>query len=236
MVNSEHSESSRVQQQSSEEWLAELGGAHHENLNPKPMIINFPSEQEQQKIDFRKRVRKAGIIYIRLVGEKLLITTDRNITKELDNKIKKYIHQLAKIAEPDRSIAIYRYTGYRTLFHNINRLSKPCLAIEFVNVLTGELAVRYFNIELKNNNGKSFKIGRNGEFRIVGSIKRPTKGSFIKFWNEAVQYLPDNRVSHISRYMNPMLSNLVVSCSDSTEHHDIIKLSSLKIEGYLYDV
>ena len=225
------SETERVKQQTIKEWRAELEGAGGINESVSPQIVDVQPKTETKKhVLFLKSLKETGIISVRFVGDYLLITTDRPITTELDNRIKRDIPRLTEIAEHDTEKSLYEYIGYRTFFGD----RKPCLAVEFKEVRTGEIAVRYFNIKLKNNRGKSFNTGINGQFLIEGNIKRPMKGSFIKFWLNAVMDVPDERPSHIYRYMNPKLSGVVVSCDKIVPHHNGLKLTNIKYEGRLY--
>ena len=127
---------------------------------------------------------------------------------------------------------LYEYVEYRTFFSDIG----PHLALVFKEVHTEDIAERFFNIVLKNRKGKYFKTRINGEFRIKGSINRPIKGSFIKFWKDTANDIPDNRPSHIHRHVNSKLSGVVISCPDPGPHYDGTKLHSWKYEGRLYKI
>jgi len=216
--------------QTTKEWLADYDGTYQENLPLTTQVIDIRPKTEVDGL--RDRVRNAGITSIRHVADRLLINTDSYMTSELNNKILKNLNQLASIAEPDTGESLYVYSGYRTLYSK----GRQHLALEFKEIYTGANADRFFNIILKNKQGKNFKTGVNGEFRIVGSIKRPVKGSFIKFWMDTVTEIPSGKPSHIYRHMNPKLSATVISCPDSEPHHGDIKLHTWKCEGRLYKI
>ena len=223
----------RVQSQPDKEWLNELEGRTDNDAVLPSQPTSLASAPSNKKLnEFRERVKEAGVIAVSRIGEKLLIKTDRHINNELQNRIKKHPQNLSLIAAPAIQESLYLYTGYRTFIVN----GRPCLAMEFIEIHTGLIAERYFNIELRDRNNKYFKTGRNGKFHIKGSVKRPLKGTFIKTWMDAVQHIPDKRPSHIYRYMNSMLTGAIFSCQNTTPHHNYIKLTDLTFEGYLYDI
>lgn len=232
IVMSELTPTERAQQQTTSGWLTdydagnEIRPTSQHNIDPKPNILQFETNRVPEDI------RKAGIVSIRHAGDRLLITSDRPITSELDNRIKLGIGRLAKIAEPDTGETMYEYTGYRTAFYDKN----ASLALTFREIHTGAIGDRYFNIILKNKDGINFKTRVNGEFRITGNTRRLQEGMFLKFWMDAVKEIPDGRLSHIYRYMNAKLSGVVVSCSNPVPHHEIIKLKKMKYEGHLYQI
>ena len=218
----------KPEEQSTDEWLADYDGIAQESNSASSQVIDLHPKAQQEEL--RNRVKNAGIISTRHISGGLLINTDRYINDKLNNKILCNLNQLATIAEPDTGESLYIYSGYRTFMSN----RKACIAITFINIYTKEIAERYFNIELRKSNGGSFKTGANCDFRIKGNIKRPVKGSFIKFWLEAVKQIPDDRPSHISRYMNTKLSGVVVSCTNPKPHHQLTKLTDIKYEGRFY--
>lgn len=233
MNNPVLSETERVQQQTNEEWLTECEGNDIKNKPTPPQIIGLQSKAvTNNQNPFLKRLNDAGIVSVRYVGDNLLISTDRSLSPELDNRIKRAIPRLAEIAEEDTGETLYEYLQYRTLFSN----RKPYLALVFKEIHTGTITERYFNIKLQNKKGKNFKTGINGEFRIAGSIKRPMKGSFIKFWIDTVTEIPYGKPSHIYRHMNSKLTSVVISCPDPEPHHGGTKLHTWKYEGRLYKV
>ena len=228
------SETERVQQQTNSEWLAEYEGTDYKSKSVSHPVIELSSKlANKDQNPFLESIKKSGIASIRFAGKKLLITTDRPITPDLDSRIKQSIQRLAEIAEPDTGEPLYEYMEYRTFFSD----KKPCLAVVFQELHTGEIAERYFNIELRKClSGKSVKTGINGEFRVAGS-KRLQEGMFLKFWLEAVKFIPYNRKSQIYRYMNSKLSGVVVSCPNPEQRHNkITKLKKLKYEGHIYQI
>jgi len=231
MTSSSLSEYERIKKMPIEEWRAELEGVDNQSKLPSSHATNpQPTTAKNHQSKLQQSLKEAGIISIRHAGEKLLISTDRTITVDLDNRIKRALPRLAQIAEPDTGETLYEYMEYRTLFSN----RRPHLALVFKEIHTGEFAERYFNIILQNKKGKSFKTGVKCEFRIVGTIKRPMKGSFNKFWLDMMNVIPDGKPSHIYRYVNSKLSGVVISCPDPEPHHDGTKLHSWKYEGRLY--
>lgn len=228
----ELSETERVQQQTTEEWLAEYEGTSDISKPAPVKIIDHPPKATTHKQSvFLESLKNAGIVSIRFVGEKLLITTDRHITAELDVKIKNNIQRLVKIAKPDTGELLYEYMEYRT---SMNKYAY--IAMAFKELRTDALAERYFNICLKKKNGENFKTGINGMFRVVGNIKRLQEGMFLKFWMDTVKQIPNDRPSQICRYMNSKLSGVVVSCPNPAPYHDFTKLITLKYEGHLYQI
>jgi len=233
MTKQDLSETERIQSQPTEVWLDDLEGIQSKNTDTQSGITNsLPEMKGERRKKFIERVKKAGIISVRMIDDKLLITTNRYIDKELNHRIKKSIHHLSIIAYPDTREPLYVYAGYRTILSN----GRPHLVVEFTELYTGEMAERYFNIILKNKKGKYFKTKHNGEFRIKGRYGRATKGTFIKLWKDAVKHLPDNKSCNIYRHMNPMLSGAVFSCANTKPHHDIIKLKDVIFSGYLYPI
>lgn len=214
--------------QTNDEWLADYDGIVQISKPNQSLVINLHPKTRSDEL--KDRVKRAGIISIRNIVGGLLINADKPITKKLNKRILCNLNQLASIAEPDTGESLYIYSGYRTFMSN----RKACIAITFNNIQTKEIAERYFNIELRKGNGGSFKTGNNCDFRIKGNIKRPVKGSFIKFWLDTTKQIPDDRPSHISRYMNTKLSGVIVSCSNSKPHHQITKLIDIKYEGCFY--
>ena len=222
----------RIQNQSNNEWLADLGG---ENNHYSTSDVNLKLKQSIQKVKSNKvpeNIKNVGIISVRRIENRLLVTLDRYLTDELNNKIKNNIGRLMDIAEEGMKYPLYEYVEYRTFM----KKGREYLALSFKDIVTSEIVERFYNIQLKNNNNKYFKTGENCEFRIKGRSRRPQKGMFIYFWMDAVKKVPDNRDSHIYRYMGSKLKNVAVSCLDAVPHHEIIKLKSIKYEGHLYDV
>lgn len=227
------SETQRVQNQTNEEWLAEYNGASVINKSVQPQVTESkPENIRETESVFSRSLIDAGISSVRFFGKKLLITTDRNITHELDNRVKQNIQRLSKIAESDTGESLYEYVGYRTSYIE----KKPILTMHFKEVVTGAVADRYFNIGLRNKKDKNFKTGENGEFRIIGNPELAKNGMFIKVWMDAAKWIPDRRVCHIYRYMKSKLAGAVFSCSDGVPHHGIMKLRTIKYEGHLYDI
>lgn len=177
-------------------------------------------------------IKKAGIASIKHVGNKLLINTFNPITDELRHRIEAGAPRLKKHAEPNTGELLYEYQEYRTLFSG----GRPFLAITFKEIHTGECFDRFFNIILKDKNGKNFITGKNGKFHIKGSHKTPRKDSFIKLWMDTVGLVPYDRPSHICKHMNTKLSGVVVSCDNLKPHHENMKLTTLKHEGYLFNI
>lgn len=227
------SETERVQNQTNEEWLAEYNGTSVINKSVPPEISESkPKSIREAGSIFSRSLKEAGIASVRFVAKKLLITTDRYITPELDNRIKQKVQRISKIAEPDTGESLYEYIGYRTSYID----KKPILTMHFKDVFTGAIADRYFNIGLRDKQDRSFKTGEKGEFRIIGNPELAKNGMFIKVWMDTVKWIPDGRPCHIYRYMKPKLAGAVFSCSDSVPHHGITKLKTIKYEGHLYDV
>ena len=225
------SETERVQQQTNEEWLAEYEGTDIKNKPASPQIIDLQSKTTiNNQSPFVKSLKEAGIFSVKYIGADLLITTDRLITTDLNNRIKQALPRLVEIAGSDTGESLYKYLEYRTLFSG----KRPHLALVFKEIHTGAVAERYFNIKLQNKKGKNFKTGINSEFRIAGSIKRPMKGSFIKFWTDTVTEIPYGKPSHIYRHTNSKLTGVVISCPDPEPHHGGTKLHTWKYEGKLY--
>jgi len=229
----EISETERVQRQTNDEWRAEYDSARDKHYPASPQVVSLRPESSDNIVSrIPDNVKKAGIVSIKHISSKLLITTDTQITNELDSRIKKRIQFLQGIAEADTGESLYEYTGYRTTFVD----KRPFLVLTFREIHTGALAERYFNISLKSKQGKSFKTGINGQFRVIGNIKRIQEGMFLKFWMDVVKDIPDNRPAHICRYMNSKLANAVISCSNPVPHHGFTKLTKLKYEGHLYQI
>lgn len=228
----ELSETERVQQQTTEEWLAEYEGTS-DISKPAPLktIDQPPKTTTDKQSVFLESLKNAGIVSIRFVGEKLLVTIDRHITTALDNRIRRALPRLAEIAKPDTGELLYEYMEYRTSMDK-----SAYIAIVFKELRTGALAERYFNICLKKKNGGNIKTGVNGMFRVVGNIKRLQEGMFLKFWMDSVKQIPNDRPSQICRYMNSNLSGAVVSCSNPIPYHGFTKLITLKHEGHLYQI
>lgn len=217
-------------EQSVGEWLSDYDGTPHENKHQTSQVIDIRPKTKLD--DLIARVKNAGITSVRQVTNGILIKTESNITNELHNKILNNLKPLTSIAEPDTGEPLYEYVEHRTLFRN----RRPHLALVFKEIHTGTIAERYFNITLQNKKGKSFKTGIKGEFRIEGSVTRAMKGSFIKFWIDMVNEIPDSKPSHIYRYMKPKLSGVVISCPNPTPHYDGTKLRDWKCEGRLYKI
>ena len=227
------SEASRVQEQSTSEWLADYEGISNKSQYETSQVTNIKLETvNKPHILIPENIKNAGITYIRRIDENLLVSVDRYVTNELDIKIKNNISRLVKLANPNAGESLYKYMEYRTFFIN----KRPYLALVFNEVHTGEVAERYFNIEFRKSNGKSFPTGVHCEFRVKGNTKRLQEGMFLKFWMDAVKKIPNDRPSQICRYMNSKLSGVVVSCPDSVPHHGITKLKKLKYEGHLYQI
>jgi len=225
-------ETERVARQTHDEWLDECEGISC-GINTTAKTFNIKSEQENEKQNqISDRLKNSGFESIRFAGDQLVIKANKYIPKEIKNEIQSYTQDLANFAEADTGESLYLYTGYRTFMSN----NRPFIAIEFTEIHTGQIAERYFNIELRNKTGKSFKTGRNGKFCIIGNSKRPMKRSFIKTWMEAIKTIPENRPSHICRYMNSMLAGAVFSCHNPVLHHDITKLKDIRFEGFLYEI
>ena len=228
MSKPDHSNTSNVQKQTTDEWLANYNGTQQGNKLLSSQVIDIRPKTEHEEL--RERVKNAGIASIRSIANSLLINTESYITDKMKSRILHNLNQLASIAEPDTGEALYIYSGYRTLFSN----KKPCIAVVFNEIYTGEIAERFFNIDLRNTKGNSFKTGANCEFRIVGDPNHPREGSFIKLWMNGVKWIPDNRPSHIHRYVNVKFSGLVVSCAKPVPHHGNTKLTNVKYEGHLF--
>ena len=144
------SETERVQRQTNEEWLAEYEGTDIKNKSSSPQIIDpQPKTANNNQNPLLKSLKDAGIVSVRYVGDDLLISTDRLITTDLDNRIKRAIQRLAEIAESDTGESLYEYLEYRTLFSG----KRPQLAKVFKEIHTGASAERYFNIKLLYHNG-----------------------------------------------------------------------------------
>lgn len=214
-------------EQSVNEWLSDYDGTPKKDKPVSLQILNLQPHIEDNKL--RKRVKNAGF-KIRKINGGLLVKKDSYVTDRDKSRIVIKLNELADIAEPDTGESLYIYSGYRTLFSK----KKPCIAIVFNEIYTGEIAERFFNIDLKNTKGNSFKTGDNCEFRIVGNPRHPRERSFIKLWMDGVKQIPDNRPSHIHRYVNAKFSGLVVSCAKPVPHYETIKLTKVKYEGHLY--
>jgi hypothetical protein len=224
----------RVKRMSNDEWREEFDGNTLDPTQTTSPIISIHTQSiPNPPSNIPEHIRQAGILAVHYVGKRLLVTASSHISKDLDARIKTGICHLAKIANPDTGEVLYEYTGYRTLFSD----KKAILALEFIELPTGVVAERYFNIELRNTRGKSFSTGRNGEFRITGTPRRPVKGSYIKFWKDTVGNIPEGKPSHIYRYTNSALSRYAFTCPNSTPHHDdVVKLRDLRCKGRLYDL
>ena len=227
------SETERAQHQSNDEWLEEYNGDDEVKDTLTSQVIALRTDVPRNKTnESYETLNSDSISSIRMIDDKLLIKLYKPLTDELDNWIKLNINKLAEMATPDTGETLFEYSCYRTFFNKM-----PYLALTLKEIHTNAIAERYFNIKLmKKKDGKGFKTGDNCEFRIVGNTKRLQEGMFLKSWMDAVKEIPDNRPSHIYRYMNSKLKNVVFSCSDPVPHHGIIKLTKLKYEGHLYKI
>ena len=227
------SETERAQYQTQDEWLANYNGDNETENTISPQVITSCTEAPSNTKDKScKTLNSDSISSIRIIGDKLLLKLCKPLTNELDSWIKLNLNKLAEMAKPDTGETLYEYSCYRTFFNKM-----PYLALTLKEIHTNAVAERYFNIKLiKKKDGTGFKTGDNCEFRIVGNTKRLQEGMFLKSWMDAVKEIPDNRLSHIYRYMNSKLKNVVFSCSNPIPHHGIIKLTKLKYEGHLYKI
>ena len=214
-------------EQSVDEWLSDYDGTPKKDKPVPLQVVNLRPQIEDNKL--RQRVKNAGFELRKIKGG-LLVKKDSYVTDIDKSRIVIKLNELADIAEPDTGESLYIYSGYRTFFAR----KKECLAIEFTEIHTGAIAVRYFNTNLRDTRGNSYKTGANCKFRITGNPKQPKERTFIKLWMDAIKQIPDNRPSHIYRYMNAKLSGMVVSCAEPKPHHDITKLTKVKYEGHLY--
>ena len=221
-----------IKNQSIEEWISDYEGRENSNTSLS-QDLKTVSEELNKKSIFQQSLKEAGIQQVRLSGKKLLISLNKQMTEQLKSKLQKNVLRLIKHAIPDTGEPIYEYIQYRTF---VSRY-KGHLALIFRELHTGKIAERYFNIEVTDSRGNPYETGINGKFRIKGNIKRPIRGSFIYFWLKSGFDIPDNRPSHIDRYVNSRLSGMAFSCNETIPYHDIIKLKNdLNMEGYLYDI
>lgn len=223
-----------IRNQSTDEWLADYDGTGYKEKSTSSQIINMlPMVVSKNQSHFLECMKKIGVTSVRMIGKKLLIKFDRPLTADLDNRVRLKLQRLAAIAEQGIDESLYEYSEYRTFFAK----NRPYIAVVFKVMHTGAIAERYFNIQLeKAKDNKSFKTGKNCEFRVKGSTKRLQEGMFLKFWMDSVKEIPEGKFSHIYRYMNSRLSGVVVSCSDTDPHHGMTKLHKLKYEGRVYQV
>ena len=191
-------------------------------------MVDSIKMSETARAKFRDKLIDAGVNEVRKAGDGYLITFKKCLTTDLKKRINKAIKPIASIAKPETGEQLFACVHYRTF---VTKEGYEKIALVFRNIYTGQVAERWFNIDLKDGNGRLIKTGKNCKFKIIGEPKAPRKGSFIKFWTDVFGELPFNRKSEIPRSMG-RLKGVAVSSIEQNDGNGIIWLCDIKFEGY----
>jgi hypothetical protein len=216
------------------EWVAAYEGVGVETSRQSNIVNLHDSGVKTNKCQLPGDITDLGVENIRLLSDsRLLVSLSRSITKELRCAIRERAGQLIEYANQDICATLFEYREYRTFSCQYGSM----LALSFKTIGDFQFADRFYSISTRSHKGQQFKLGRNGKFHIVGSVNKPSRGSFIRFWLANGFDVPEGRPSHIYRKVNPCMKGAVISCAEVVPHKEDFKLNGeLKLEGYVFKV